>query len=134
MEIVELKPSEAPVALQLIKDSFSPLLDKYKDFNHSPATKSLNRLYDEINHLTSKTYFLKNSNDIIGYVRVKKRSNEEYSISDFCIDPIHQGCGYAQFFIKGLEEKYSTAKRWSLITILEEINQKMHFVLYVKEK
>lgn len=120
MEIVKLEANEAPKALRLIKISFTPLLNKYSDFNHNPATKCLDHLLDEINYPTSDSYFLKNRGNILGYVRTNKRSIIEYSISDLCIAPVYQGHGYAQFFLKELEKKYQMAKKWSLVTVLEE--------------
>ena len=88
----------------------------------------------------------------IGYVRVGQRAKGEFSIADLAILPSYQGNGYAQFFITEIEKIYHMAEKWSLVTIkeeakdchlyeklgyvqkhvLEEVNENMHFVLYVK--
>lgn|SRR5699024_2260362 len=152
MKIIEMKIDHAPIALDLIKRSFQPLLEKYNDHEQNPATKSLECLIAEMNHPTSDTYLFKKEDNYIGYVRVNKREENEYSINDFCIDPDHQGKGYAQFFLKEIEEKFQDVNVWSLVTILEEtklchlyekmgyirknvikeVNLHMHFVLYKK--
>lgn len=153
MEIIKLKENQAPIVLELIKRSFLPLLEKYNDIEYSPATKRLESLVAEIIHPTSDTYLLQKYTDYIGYVRVNKRNEGEYSISDLCIDPFHQGRGHAQYFLNEIEGKYPDARIWSLVTILEEktdcylyeklgyiqldvlkeINPEMHLVLYTKD-
>jgi len=153
MEIIKLKENHPLIALELIKQSFLPLLHKYNDIEYSPATKSLESLVAEISHPTSDTYLLQKDTDYIGYVRVNKRNPGEYSISDLCIDPFHQGHGHAQYFLNEIEGKYPDARIWSLVTILEEkkdcylyeklgynqmnvikeINPEMHLVLYAKD-
>ena len=90
MEIIKIESRDAWIANKIIKKSFSPLLDKYQDGDYNPATKTLERLIAEINHPTSETYLLKFEEDYIGYARINKRNEKEYSISDLCIDPEYQ--------------------------------------------
>ena len=65
------------------KKSFQPLLEKYNNREQNPATKSLEYLIAEINHPTSETYLFKKEDNYIGYIRVIKREENEYSINDF---------------------------------------------------
>ena len=152
MQVIKLEVEKAPIALNLIKRSFQPLLEKYNDGKQNPATKSLEDLVKEIKHPTSDTYLFKKEDNYIGYVRINKREENEYSINDFCIDPDYQGKGYAQFFLKEIERKIHDAEVWTLVTILEEtklchlyekmgyiqknmikeVNPHMHLVLYKK--
>lgn len=85
-------------------------------------------------------------------MKIRQRGEFEYSVSDLAIKIEYQNNGYAQYFLTELENKYPTAEKWSLVTILEEakdcylyeklgyitqgvvskVNDNMHMVLYIK--
>lgn len=152
MKVINANEEHTSIALRIIKQSFSPLSVKYNDFKFTPSTKTLKLLIAEISHPTSDTYLLQNEKNYVGYARVK-RSRSEYILADLCIVPSHQNKGYAQYFVKKLENRHPDAKEWSLVTILEEkrgcylyvklgytqmniikeINPSMHLVLYKKD-
>ena len=152
MKIVKINDSYATDVKNIIREAYLPLLEKYHDKKENPANKTIEDIRYDLQRKNSDAYLLILNEKPIGYVRVGQRSEGEFSIADLAILPSHQGNGYAQFFLKEIEKIYYMAKKWSLVTIkeeakdchlyeklgyvqkhiLKEVNDNMHFVLYVK--
>ena len=142
---------DVAVAREIIRAAYMPLYEKYGDAKN-PANKSLDDLLFDLRRERSYAYFLLHDEEPIGYIRVGERAPGEFSISDLAIHPDYQGKGYATQFIREIEKIYHMAKKWSLVTVLEEekdchlyekmgytqvtvleeVSDRMHFVLYVK--
>lgn len=152
MEIIKIDERYADIVLTILREAYLPLLEKYHDEKENPANKTIQDIQYDLKRPNSDAYLLLFHEKPIGYVRVGLRTKGEYSIADLAILPSHQGNGYAQFFLKEIEKIYDMAEKWSLVTIqeetkdchlyeklgyvqknvLQEVNEKMHFVLYVK--
>ncbi len=152
MKIIKINESHISDVKRILWEAYSPLLERYHDEKENPANKTLEDLRYDVNREGSDAYFLMLGETPIGYVRVGQRAKGEFSIADLAILPAHQGNGYAQFFLKEIENTYGTAEKWSLVTIkeeekdchlyeklgymqkgvLREVHENMHFVLYVK--
>jgi len=152
MKIVKADESYVIEIQKIIREAYLPLLLKYRDEKENPANKTVADILYDLRRKNSDAYLLTLNEDPIGYVRVGQRAEGEYSIADLAILPFHQGKGYAQYFLKEIEKMYDTAKKWSLVTIkeeakdcylyeklgyverniLKEVNENMHFVLFVK--
>lgn len=152
LEIRGIDASDAQTAQELIKSAYEPLLQKYNDYEQSPACKTVERVAADIARSDTDAYLLICDSEAIGYVRVVKRGESEYGVSDLCVKPSMQGRGYAQQLLIDLEGMYPQARRWSLVTVMEEkrdchlyeklgysrvgepiyVNEAMHLVKYEK--
>ena len=152
MKIIKINDSYATDVKNIIREAYLPLLEKYHDEKENPANKTIEDIRYDLQRKNSDAYLLILDGKPIGYVRVGQRAEGEFSIADLAILPSYQGNGYAQFFLKEIEKIYHMAKKWSLVTIkeetkdchlyeklgyvqkhtLKEVNDNMHFVLYVK--
>jgi ribosomal protein S18 acetylase RimI-like enzyme len=152
IDIIKIDDTFAEQVMELIHESYLPLLKKYHDNEQSPANKGIDRIIQDLNRKNSDAYIFKLKQKYIGYVRIDQRNPDKYSISDLCILPNYQGNGYAQYVLKEIEKMYPRAVEWSLVTIKEEkrdchlyeklgyeqmgilqkVNEWMTFVLYKK--
>ena len=153
MEIVKIDDSYVTDVKNILREAYLPLLEKYHDEKENPANKTAEDILFDLNRKNSDAYLLMLDEKPIGYVRVGQRAKGEFSIADLAILPSYQGNGYAQFFLKQVEKIHPMAEKWSLVTIkeeakdchlyeklgyiqkniLQEVNENMHFVLYVKQ-
>ena len=153
MKIIKIDESYANDVINIVKEAYQPLLEKYHDEKENPANKTIDDIKCDLQRKRSDAYLLVLNEKPIGYVRVGERATGEFSISDLAILPKYQGNGYAQHLLIEIEKIYNTAKKWSLVTIkeeakdcylyeklgyvqksiLKEVNKSMHFVIYVKE-
>lgn len=100
--------------------SFMPLLEKYQDFETSPANETIERIIAQINQSFTDYYIIHHHEAAVGGIRIVKRDNQIYSISPIFILPEHQGKGIAQKVFTMVEQIYDDAKSWTLGTILQE--------------
>jgi len=100
--------------------SFTPLLNKYLDYETSPANEPLDRIVERINQRFSDYYIINQSNIPVGAVRIVRRDNNRYRVSPIFILPEFQGQGIAQCVFGLIEKKYKEAKVWELDTVLQE--------------
>jgi GNAT superfamily N-acetyltransferase len=122
-------PSDAKVIYEMQIKSFMPLLDKYQDFETSPANEPISMIVDRINQSFTDYYIIKADALAVGAIRVVKNEDNQYRISPIFILPEYQGKGIAQRVFHLVEEKYEDAKTWELDTILQE---KGNIYLYEK--
>jgi GNAT superfamily N-acetyltransferase len=97
-----------------------PLLEKYKDYETSPANESLERIISRLNQSFTDYYIIKSSDIAIGGIRIVKKDNKTYRVSPIFILPEHQGKGIAQKIFAIIEQIYNDARMWELDTILQE--------------
>ena len=102
------------------QESFAQLLEKYQDFDISPATESLERIHYKFNEPQTTYYFIFCENVKIGVIRVVSIDENTMRISPMMILPQHQNKGYAQKAMLKIEELYSDIKCWQLDTIKQE--------------
>ena len=102
------------------QESFAQLLEKYQDFDMSPATETLERIQYKLNEPTTTYYFILNENVKIGVIRLVSIDETTMRISPVMILPQYQNKGYAQKAMLKIEELYSDIKCWQLDTIKQE--------------
>ena len=56
-------------------EAFSDLLDKYQDFDISPATESLEKIIAKFEQPWTTYYFIVNENIVVGAVRVVNKND-----------------------------------------------------------
>jgi len=100
--------------------AFMPLLEKYQDFETSPANETVERIITQINQSCTDYFIILHLEVVVGGIRVVKKDNQIYSVSPIFILPEHQGKGIAQKAFILVEQIYDEAKSWRLGTILQE--------------
>ncbi|MFC9708146.1 GNAT family N-acetyltransferase [Paenibacillus sp. NPDC056933] len=112
--------NEASIIHEMQIKAFMPLLNKYKDYETSPANQTVEQITDRINQSFTDYYLIKEANIPVGAIRIVKKDNKIYRVSPVFILPDYQGRGIAQKVFSMIEGRYSDAKIWELATILEE--------------
>ena len=112
--------SEAKSIFDMQVNAFTPLLEKYQDFNTSPAAETIERTITRINNPSGGFYKVMLDNQLVGAICVFWKEQSQFWISPMFILPDYQGRGIAQKSIVILEENFSQATTWELSTILEE--------------
>lgn len=112
--------NEASMIHEMQIKAFMPLLNKYQDYETSPANESVERIKNRINQSFTDFYIIKSSNVSIGSIRVVRKENKIYRVSPIFILPEHQGKGIAQKVFSIIEDIYNDARIWELDTILQE--------------
>jgi len=100
--------------------SFMPLLEKYQDYETSPANEPIEKIIDKIDQSFTDYYIIKSDSLDVGGVRIVKKNDKRYRVSPIFILPKYQGKGIAQEVFQILEQIYSDANEWELDTILQE--------------
>ena len=101
-------------------EAFKSLLEKYQDYDMSPATESYENLLNKFKQPWTKYFFIVRNGEKIGVVRViDKEDGSRKRISPIWIMPLHRNQGLAQLAIKELERLYGSSY-WELDTILQE--------------
>lgn len=111
---------EASVIHEMQIKTFKPLLNKYQDYDTSPANESLERIIDRLKQSFTDYYIIKSSNLSVGAIRIVRKENQTYRVSPIFILPEYQGKGIAQKVFSIIEETYNDARLWELDTILQE--------------
>jgi hypothetical protein len=65
--------SEASAIHEMQIKAFMPLLDKYRDFETSPANESVERIIARMNQPFSDYYIIKDSNIAVGAIRILRK-------------------------------------------------------------
>ena len=100
--------------------AFQPLLDKYQDYDISPATETLERVQGRFAYDFIDQYFISLHNQNIGYIRIRRLDEGIFKIVQIFILPEFQNNGYAQVALTQAESQYPQAKKWVLDTIKQE--------------
>ena len=134
-------------------DAFSPLLEKYQDYDINPANRPIEHIVQNMQNDALDFFMIKLDEKNIGYIRIKKLDESRCEFSQIAILREYQGNGYAQEAIKQVEVIYPNVKIWELSTIKQEnklrvlyekmgykftgkeqkINDKMDIVTYEKD-
>ncbi len=129
--IDELRPSNEVTLIAATEDdlqtlwkmqisAFSDLLEKYQDYDFSPAAESLEKVITRYRQPWTAYYFIVAENKVVGAIRVvDKQDGSRKRISPIWIMPEYRNKGYAQSAITAAEQIYGT-KNWRLDTIFQE--------------
>ncbi|PFM47454.1 GNAT family N-acetyltransferase [Bacillus cereus] len=113
--------NDAVALFQMQIDSFTPLLNKYKDYETSPANESIEKMILRINNPSNNFYkIIFDSNLVEAICIFKKELPYKFWISPMFIHPNNQGKGIAQQVLFLIEEMVPKARSFELATILEE--------------
>lgn len=102
------------------KTAFSALLEKYQDFDTSPATETIEVIRRKIRQPCSKYYFIQADSTKIGAMRIITLDESTKRISPIFILPQYQNMGFAQCAVHIAEDMFSETKVWRLDTIKQE--------------
>lgn len=102
-------------------ESFRELLEKYRDFDTSPANENMEKVEARLKQDFTFYYFICIGQQKVGAVRIieKKENGKNKRISPIFILPKFQGKGIAQEAIRLCEEMHGN-ENWELDTILQE--------------
>ncbi len=102
-------------------ESFKELLEKYQDFDTSPANENMEKIEARLKQDFTFYYFICIGQQKVGAIRIidKKENEKNKRISPLFILPEFQGKGIAQKAIR-LCEKIHGSENWELDTILQE--------------
>ena len=101
-------------------EAFRALLEKYQDYDLSPAAESVDKVRARYEQPWTTYFFIEADGTDVGAIRVVDRKDgSRKRISPLWIMEEYRGKGYAQAAISAVEELYG-ADNWSLDTILQE--------------
>ena len=120
IKLVKANIADAEELLKMQKTAFEELLNKYEDYETSPANEPLEKVIKRLNEPFTYFYFIESDGKKIGAVRVvDKKSSEPKHISPIFILPEYRNCGYAQTAIRQAETIHGSYG-WEIDTILQE--------------
>lgn len=99
--------------------SFIGLLQKYNDFDSSPAAESLDTIQQRFQQPYTDYYLILADDETVGMLRVCD-FGVNCRLSPICILPEFRGKGYAKQAMYAMEKLYPAAKLWQLDTIVQE--------------
>lgn len=120
ISLIKAKLEDVEIVHEMLIKSFTPLLDKYQDYDTSPATEPIEKTITKITQLNSDYYIIKSDEIYFGGVRIEKMKDKHYRVSPIFILPEYQEKKIAQRVFLMLEHMYSDANLWELDTILQE--------------
>ncbi len=110
---------ECPLLRSIQVKSFVGLLQKYNDFESSPAAESLDKIQQRFLQPYTDYYLIEAGNETVGMLRVCD-FGVNCRLSPICILPEFQGRDYARQAIRIMETLYPEAITWQLDTIAQE--------------
>lgn len=120
VKLIRATVDDAETIWKMQTAAFAEMLEKYKDYETSPANEPLEKTIKRLNSPSAYFYFICAGGESVGAVRViDKKDGGDKRISPIFIMPEHRGNGFAQAAIRAVEENHG-AKGWELDTILQE--------------
>ena len=120
---IDLKPiarEDIETVWKMQVEAFSDLLEKYQDYDMSPAAEDMDKVLARFEQPWTTYFFIMANNEKVGVVRVvDKKDGSRKRISPIWIMPEYRNKGYAQRAILAAEKKYGS-NHWCLDTILQE--------------
>ena len=120
VRLVKVKAEEVETVWRMQTVAFRGLLEKYHDYDISPAAEPLSNVQNRFAQPETTYWFIEANGERVGVIRVIDRNDgSRKRISPLWIMEEHRGKGYAQDAMKAAEEIYG-ADNWCLDTILQE--------------
>ncbi len=120
VQLLRAAENDAENIRAMQQTAFAELLEKYQDYDISPATESLEKIKWKITHPGSYYYFIRVGEKIVGCIRIVDAGDgTRKRISPLYIMPDYRGMGYAQAAMVEAERIHG-ASHWQLDTILQE--------------
>ncbi len=121
VQLLLAREIDAEMAQTMQQEAFAELLERYQDYDMSPATESLERIRWKITPPGSYYYFILAGDQTVGAIRVVDlKDGSRKRISPLYIMPAYRGRGYAQAAMLEAERIHG-ADNWQLDTILQEV-------------
>ena len=129
VELRKVTRAEVEEVWRMQKEAFTGLLEKYRDYNLSPAAEPVERVIERFEQPWTTYYFIMAEGYKVGVIRVvDKKDGSRKRISPIWIMSEYRNKGYAQQAMVETERLYGP-NNWSLDTILQEKGN-----LYLYEK
>ncbi len=120
MQLVRCTVADLELIREMQKEAFAALLEKYQDYDTSPANESPERITWKLQQPDSYFYRIEVDGNVVGAIRVvNPLDGSRKRISPLFILPEHRGKGYAQMAIREAERIHG-AHNWELGTIQQE--------------
>lgn len=120
IELRKVGTEYASLIRELQIAAFSPLLNKYHDYDMSPACEDNDTIKEKILRPGTDTYIIIYKGKVCGSLRICMISGKTGRYSSLCVLPEFQGRGIASFIMNMIETMYPQFTTWELDTILEE--------------
>lgn len=118
LRLIDKKECEKLWEMQV--EAFSDLLEKYRDYDISPANEPMSRVMERLEQPFTYYYFIMDGDTAVGAIRVvDMKDGSPKRISPIFIMKEHRGKGFAKAAIRAVEKLHGT-ENWSLDTILQE--------------
>ena len=121
IELNKAELEDLSTILQMQKEAFAELYEKYHDTETSPATEEYEDILFRFNQPETTYYFITATGEKVGVIRVVDHRDgvARKRISPIFIMPEYRNMGYAQQAIAEAERIHGK-DRWKLDTILQE--------------
>ncbi|MBQ9135594.1 MAG: GNAT family N-acetyltransferase [Lachnospiraceae bacterium] len=120
IQLIRATVEDAGQLWEMQVKSFQKLLDKYQDYETSPANEPIDKMIWRLNQEVTYYYFICMDNVKVGAIRViDYHTDRNKRISPLYVLPEYQNRGIAQKAMMICEEIHGFAK-WELDTILQE--------------
>lgn len=122
IELIKASLQDASKIHEMQVKAFLPLLEKYQDYDLSPATETVERIIRRIEQPFTHYYIIEIDSKAVGAIRiVLLEEGKKCRISPVFILPEYQNLGVAQKVFHKIETMYLPEKGWELETIKEEL-------------
>lgn len=120
VRLVPIKREDVETVWRMQVEAFSDMLEKYQDYELSPATEDVDRVIARFEQPETTYFFIVADDNKVGAIRVVDKQDESRKrISPIFIMKEFRNKGYAQQAILEAERLYGS-DNWSLDTILQE--------------
>ena len=122
MSITLVKATESDIKeiWEMQVEAFKSLLEKYQDYDMSPATESYENVLNKYKQPWTSYYFITRNNEKVGVVRIiDRKDGSRKRIAPIWIMPAYRNQGLAQLAMREVEKIYGS-HHWQLDTILQE--------------
>lgn len=120
VRLVPVKREDVETVWRMQVEAFSDMLEKYQDYELSPATEDVDRVIARFEQPETTYFFIVADDKKVGAIRVVDRQDESRKrISPIFIMKEFRNKGYAQQAILEVERLFGS-DNWSLDTILQE--------------
>ena len=127
IELKRTTTADAPQWLDMQIEAYAPLLEKYQDYEISPAAETLEQVAGRMNTPCREHFFILKDGEIVGGVRTAWwLDTTRYRLGGIFILPRFQNLGIGQIAVKLAEDRYPNAETWELDTLLQE-QRNLHF-------
>ena len=120
MKLIRANINDHEKIWKMQKEAFADLLEKYQDYQTSPANEPVEKIKAKLLDNFTYFYFIYDDDALVGAVRVVHRNNgSRKRIAPIFIMKEFRGKGLAQKTFEEIE-KIHGSDNWSLDTILQE--------------